>query len=350
MSELRHDPLTDRWVIISVERGARPIDAQLLEKKKSELCPFCPGNEDQTPVPEIYAVLKDGHTRHSVLDRNYIHSDWLIRVIPNKYPALQPEILLSREGIGIYDKISGIGAHEILIESPEHSVEIPLLPLQQVVIVFNTIKLRMNDLEKNHYFRYLSLYKNKGESAGASLGHPHWQLNALPITPSEVARELHTSQVHYEKKERCLICDILSQEIKSGGRMVETNETFAVLAPFSSRFAGELLIAPLPHFHCSSFPGIDDKTIEVLALVLRRTLARLMRGYNDSDYNIVLHTAPFFRQQKNDDGKTIEEDYHWHLHIFPRIAKIAGFELGNDCYINTVPPEDVAKTLREAAV
>ena len=350
MSELRHDPLTDRWVIISVERGARPIDTQPSEKKKSEFCPFCPGNEDQTPIPEIYAVLKDGHTRHSVLDRHYIHPNWLVRVIPNKYPALQPEVFLSREGIGIYDKISGLGAHEILIESPEHSVEIPLLPVQQVVVIFNTIKLRMNDLEKNHYFRYLSLYKNKGESAGASLEHPHWQLNALPITPSEVARELHTSKVHYDKKERCLICDILSQEIKSGERMVEANEAFVVLAPFSSRFAGELLIAPSPHFHCHSFPGIDDKTIEMLAPVLQRTLARLMRKYNDPDYNITLHTAPFFQRQKNDHGKTIEEDYHWHLHIFPRIAKIAGFELGNDCYINTVLPEDVAKTLREAAV
>ncbi len=352
MSEFRHDPLTDRWVVISPERAVRPFDSFRNSdyKDKPDPCPFCPGKEDKTPVPEIFAVLKNGEFRHSISDRSLINSDWLTRVVPNKYPVLKPEARLSRKGIGVFDKISGVGAHEIFIESQEHTAEISVLSLQQVIIILTTIRLRMNDLEKDSRFRYLSLYKNKGESAGASLEHPHWQLNALPIVPSEVVRELQTSKIRYDEKERCLICDILSQEIESSERVIEANEAFVVLAPFASRFAGELFIAPSPDSHHYSFLGADNQTIETLASVLQRTLTRLIKKYNDPDYNITLHTAPFFRRRKNNSGETIKEDYHWHFHILPRIGKIAGFEFGTDCFINTVPPEEVAQLLREAAV
>lgn len=352
MSELRHDPLTDRWVVISVERANRPVEtATAKEKKKSNFCPFCPGNEDKTPIPEIYAVLKGGLSRINTSNINLIkNSDWLTRVIPNKYPALQPEAVLKRKGIGVYDKMTGVGAHEIFIESREHDVKIHALPLQQIIIVFNAIKFRMNDLEKDPRFRYLSLFKNEGEDAGASLDHGHFQLSALPITPSEVARELNYCKNYFNDKERCLICDILSQEIDCGERIVEANEAFVVLAPFASRFAGELLVVPHPDMHHHNFPDINDKMIEILASVFQRTLARLVKKYDDPPYNITFHTAPFFRRRKKDNGETIHEDYHWHFHIMPRIGKIAGFELGNDCFINIFSPEEVAKLLREAAV
>lgn len=352
MSELRHDPLTDRWVIISTERGERPFDIERLPKKKKSFCPFCPGNESKTPIPEIYAILKNGSIREKVEDRDYIKPDWLVRVIPNKYPALQPYSKIIRRGVGVFDKINGIGAHEICIESPEHSIEIPELPFNQVVNILEVLKFRMNDLEKNSFFQYLSIFKNKGDDAGASLEHPHFQINAYPITPSEVARELNCCKDHYNKKIRCLVCDILSQEIDSGERIIEANEAFVVLSPFAARFPGELLIAPAPteetHNHC--FFSSDISIIKMLASVLQRTLIRLMRKYNDPDYNIYIHTAPFFRDQRNGHGATIKNDYHWHLHIMPRITKIAGNELANDCYINTVTPESVAKLLREAAV
>ncbi len=352
MSELRHDPLTDRWVVISTERASRPSEAAATkEKKKSEFCPFCPGNEDKTPIPEIYMVLKDGSHRSNTMDINIIkNSEWLVRVIPNKYPALQPETILKRKGVGVYDKISGAGAHEIFIESREHDIKIHTLPLQQVVTVLNVIKLRMSDLEKDPRFRYLSLFKNEGEDAGASLEHGHFQLTALPITPSEVARELNCCRDYFNNKERCLICDILSQEVECGERIVEANEAFMVLAPFASRFAGELFVAPSPEAHHHNFPDIDDKMIEALASVIQRTLARLSKKYDNPPYNITLHTAPFFRRKKKGNGETIQEDYHWHFHIMPRIGKIAGFELGNDCFINIFSPEEVAKLLREAAV
>lgn len=355
MSELRHDPLTDRWVIISPERGARPFDAfknGAYEDKKVDSCPFCPGNEDKTPLPEIFAILNNGQLRHSVSDRSLIKPDWSIRVIPNKYPALQPEAKLKRKGMGVFDKISGVGAHEICIESQDHGAEIPLLPVNQIITVLGVLKLRMKDLEKDPRFGYLSLFKNRGLDAGASLEHPHWQLNALPITPSEVSRELRSSEDHFSEKERCLICDILSQEIESNERIVEVNEAFVVLSPFASRFAGELFIAPVPDdSHNHSFPDSDDFAISMLASILQRTLLRLLRKYNDPSYNIVLHTAPIFRPTSRDARfLNIKEDYHWHVHIFPRIAKIAGFELGNDCFVNTVPPEEIARLLREAAV
>ncbi len=355
MSELRHDPLTDRWVIISPERSARPLDVfknGAYEDKKVDPCPFCPGNEDKTPLPEIFSVLNNGESRQSVSDRSLINSDWLTRVIPNKYPSLKPEGKLIRKGMGVFDKISGVGAHEICIESPDHNAEIPLLSVNQIITVLGVLKMRMKDLEKDRRFNYLSLFKNKGADAGASLEHPHWQLNALPITPSEVSRELRSSYDHFDEKERCLICDILSQEIESNERVIEVNEAFVVLSPFASRFAGELFIAPVPgDSHSHSFPDSDDFAISMLASILQRTMLRLLRKYNDPSYNVALHTAPIFRPASRDARLlTIKEDYHWHIHIFPRIAKIAGFELGNDCFVNTVPPEEVARLLREAAV
>lgn len=344
MSELRHDPLTDRWVIISTERAGRSSD------KKSSFCPFCSGNEDKTPLPEIYAVLKNNQIRQKVFEKERIKSDWLIRVVPNKFPALQLESSGKRKGDGIYDRIGGFGAHEIIIESQEHNLEIPSLALSQVILILKTLKLRMNDLAGDPRFRYLSVFKNKGEDAGASLEHPHLQLVALPITPSEVARELRCSRDHYDQKERCLICDILYQELEKGERIIESNEVLVVLSPLAARFKGEIFIAPSPDCHNHSFPDSDDATIETLASVLQRTLQRLVRKYNDPSYNIYLHTSPFWRKSKNGHGATIKDDYHWHLHIIPKLSKIAGFEFANDCFINTSTPEEVAKLLREAAV
>lgn len=351
MSELRHDPLTDRWVIISPERGVRPLDTlRTPDKSKTGFCPFCPGNEDKTPLPELYAVFKNGEIRREIDNREAIRSDWLVRVIPNKYPALQPIGGLKRKGIGVFDRMNGIGAHEICIESPEHEIDISMLPIDHIVLVLNSLKYRMIDLERDPRFRYLSLFKNKGGDAGASLEHSHWQLNALPITPSEIARELYCSKIHFNEKERCLICDILSQELESGERIVESNEAFVVMSPFAARFPAELFIAPAPDIHSESFLASDDDLIRALASVLQRTLLRIIHKYDDPPYNIVLHTAPFFRRRKNDHGETIKEDYHWHFHIIPRIAKIAGFEIGNDCNINTVLPEEAARLLREAAI
>ena len=351
MSELRRDPLTDRWVIISTERAARKNDTNESKKPKMGFCPFCPGNEDKTPLPEIYSVQKNGCSRHNVFDAEQIKkSDWRVRVVPNKFPALQIESPGKRKAEGLYDKMGGLGAHEVIIETTEHVSEIPDLPLHQVVLILNTLKLRMHDLERDIRFRYLSLFKNKGEDAGASLQHPHWQLTALPITPSEVARELRCCKAHYDEKERCLICDLLSYELEKGERIVESNEAFVVLAPFASRFAGELFIAPSPDAHYHDFTGADDKTMEMLAPVLQRSLTRLSRKFNDPPYNIYMHTSPFWRKPRNWHGETIKDDYHWHIHIEPRMGKIAGFELGNDCCINTASPESVAKLLREAAV
>jgi UDPglucose--hexose-1-phosphate uridylyltransferase len=358
MSVLRHDPLTDLWVIIAPERGTRPFDicSQQLEKSRSAFCPFCPGHEDQTPLPEIYAILKNGGSRRDTRDVDIMkNSNWDIRVVPNKFPALQVEVIPKKEAMGLYDQIDGFGAHEIIIEGQEH-IEIPYLSISQDILILKTVRDRMRDLEKNPKFRYLSLFKNKGDDAGASLLHPHWQLIGLPITPSGVARELKQCRDYYDVKDRCLICDILRQEIKSGERVVETNERFTVLAPFASRFAGELFISPVPDLHlpaeklyCHSFLETDDDLIEALASILQRTLLRLSKKYNDLPYNVKLHTSPFWQYGRNGRGESVKQDYHWHFHIYPRVDKIAGFEL-DDCYINVIPPENVARILREAAI
>jgi UDPglucose--hexose-1-phosphate uridylyltransferase len=350
MSELRHDPLTDRWVVISPERAGRPRDVPQSDKSKLTFCPFCPGNEDKTPTPEIFAVLENGSTRRDTVDPEQIRSDWRLRVIPNKFTALRLEDPLRRRGDGLYDKVGGFGAHEIVVEGRDHQCEIDSLPLEQVILILNILKLRMTDLEKDPRFRYLSVFKNKGNNAGASLEHPHFQLIGLPITPSEVARELRCSMEHYLEKDRCLICDILLQEMEKGERIIDGDESFVVLSPYAARFSGEIFIAPSPDEHSHSFPETDIRKIEKLAVILQRTLLRLKRKYNDPPYNIALHTAPFFNRKTDSNGESIKQDFHWHIHIFPRIHNIAGFELSNDCYINTYSPEAVAETLRGAEV
>jgi len=349
MSELRHDPLTDRWVVISPDRARRPT-----EGKQQSACPLCRGNEDKTP-PEIFAISESGPARKDFRGKDY--GNWIIRVVPNKFPSMgldSSDKRLGRRGLGLFDRMDGYGAHEVIIEcpGPEH-LEIADcgLPadIKRVENLFWLFKDRMRDLSLNTKLIFFLLFKNYGVEAGASLLHPHCQLNGMPIVPAEVAKELVLSRAHYEEKMRCLLCDIMEQELESGKRIVLESEHFVTFSPYASRFPGELLVAPKPTNHMHLFHNTPDGLIKELAKIFTDGLKKLKEVFKNPSYNWVLHTAPVRFGHKR-SGDTIEEDYHWHFHVLPRWAKIAGFEIGGGFFINSLSPEEASEFLRNVSI
>jgi UDPglucose--hexose-1-phosphate uridylyltransferase len=318
-------------VIIAAERRFRPRDFDAQRGTPAdgpELCPFCPGHESYTP-PEILAYRAPGTTANG--------PGWWTRVVANKFPALQIEGELERRGEGIYDRMNGIGAHEVIIESPDHSKELSELSVEDIERVLLAFRERMRDLKNDLRIRYILVFKNHGAGAGASLEHGHGQLIATPIIPKVVQEELDGALRHYRLKERCVYCDIVEQELREGRRLVREEDGFVAIAPFAPRFSFETWI--LPKRHQASFDETDTASLAALARILRDTLGRLRRALDKPNYNFLLHTSPCRESQL--------EHYHWHLEIFPKLAHVAGFEWGTGFYINTTPPEESAKYLRE---
>lgn len=336
MPELRKDPVVGRWVIISTERSRRPTHFATAERQKSgAFCPFDPGNEDKTP-PEVYAVRPQPGAPNT--------NGWTVRVVPNKFPALQIEGGLDRRGEGLYDRMNGVGAHEVIIESPDHGLDLVDLPPEHIRDVLLAYRERILDLSKDRRLRYVLIFKNHGAAAGATLEHTHSQLIATPIIPRFLQEELEGSRRYFELKERCVFCDIVHQEAENGNgnRVVTTTDGFIALEPFAPRFPFETWI--LPRRHDASFQSTGDPAREYLELatLLRDTLRRLNRALDRPPFNFVLHTAPV------SDGDL--EYYHWHFEIMPHLTHVAGFEMGSGFHINPTPPEDAAQYLRQIAV
>ncbi len=343
MSELRHDPIQKRWVIIATDRGKRPVTFAIEkeQEKPGAFCPFCEGNEGSTP-PEIWAFRNNGSDRDK--------PGWRVRVVPNKFPALEIEGDLDKRGVGIFDRLSGVGAHEVVIESPNHSLTMPETPADHLCLVFRTAQDRLNDLLHDKRFKYVLIFKNHGAVAGASLPHPHLQIIATPVTPRTVALELESARNHFAAKERCLYCDIIRQEIETGDRIVAKNDAFVALAPYASRFPFEMMIAPLAHHH--SFAEVTPREMVSFVSIVQDVLKRLKVGLNDPPYNFMFHTAPNTQTEPRRPNywATINHDFHWHLEILPRLTKVAGFEWGTGFYINPTPPEVAASFLREVQI
>lgn len=332
MPELRKDPISGRWVIISVERGKRPTDfiSPSQKRKAGVFCPFCPGNEHTTP-PEIIAFRPASTPPNS--------SGWTLRVLPNKFPALQIHGDLNKRGEGVFDMMNGIGAHEVIIETPDHQLSLATIPQRAVEDVLWAYYFRLIDLKKDVRFKYVLIFKNEGEVAGASLEHSHSQLIALPIVPKTVREEMESSKKYYDSKERCIFCDIINQELESGKRIIYENDRYVALSPFAPRDPFETWI--LPKRHESSFYP-PDKSFASLAEILQRILRQIDRVLDVPPYNFILHTSPFKEE--------INDYYHWHLEILPRLTRRAGFEWGSGFFINPTPPEEATKFLREAKI
>jgi len=332
LPELRKDPITGRWVIIATDRGKRPSDfVKETVQIKGGFCPFCYGNEDKTP-PEILCYRSDGGGRNS--------PGWNLRVVSNKFPALGIEGNLNRQGEGLFDKMNGIGAHEVIIETPDHQATLATISEQAVEDVFWAFRDRMLDLKKDRRLRYILIFKNHGEAAGASIEHSHSQLIALPIVPKLVREEIDGSKAHFSFKERCVYCDIIRQELDSGSRVIDENQDFVIIAPYAPRFPFETWILPKTHDAC--FENAQKREYQNLSKILRTILLKVDRVLDYPAYNLVIHTSPIV--------ETINDFYHWHIEVMPKLSKIAGFEWGTGFYINPVPPEDAAKFLREASL
>lgn len=332
MSELRKDPVTGRWVIISSERGRRPSDFQEAPpKRKGGFCPFCAGNERFTP-PEILAYREPGTPPNS--------AGWSLRVVPNKFPALKIEGNLDKTGIGLFDKMNGIGAHEVIIENPSHEMTMTKLPERKIEDILWAYRDRVIDLKKDPRFQSILIFKNEGEAAGASLEHSHSQLIALPIIPRQVSEEIEGARLYYNYKERCIYCDIIRQEMYAEERTVAENEHFLAITPFAARFPFETWIIPKTHNAC--FDESQPWEYSSLARILKNVLQRLDKVLNIPPYNYIIHTCPLRSQMR--------EFYHWHLELMPKLIRIAGFEWGSGFYINPTSPEEAAKFLREAKV
>ncbi len=333
MPELRKDPITGRWVIIATDRAKRPTDfiRERVQIRGSGFCPFCHGNESKTP-PEILAYRSDGSPRDT--------PGWTLRVVANKFPALGIEGSLDRQGEGLYDKMHGIGAHEVIIETPDHQMTLATLPVARLEDALWAYRDRILDLKKDPRFKYMLIFKNHGDAAGASLEHTHSQLIALPVVPKRVREEVDGAREHYNLKERCIFCDIIRQEIESELRVIAENPDFIVLSPFAPRFPFEMWI--IPRTHQAVFEQSQKREFEHLAAILKDMLMRLDKVLDYPAYNYIIHTSPV--------SESTGDYYHWHLEIMPKLTKVAGFEWGTGFYINPTPPEESAKFLREAAV
>ena len=331
MPELRRDPVVGRWVIISTERSRRPSDfiSKPPERRRGP-CVFCAGQESRTP-DEVWARRPAASGPNS--------PGWLVRVVPNKFPALRIEGELEPAGEGIFDRMNGVGAHEVVIEAPEHDARIEQLPVSHLAEVLRAYRERILDLAKDPRLEYVMVFKNQGESAGASLEHAHSQLIATPIVPMMVDEELAGGLQHFRIKHRCIWCDIIRQERRVGGRVVLEQGGLIALAPFAPRFPFETWILPVGHR--SAYEETPAGEFLPLAALLSEVLRRMSQTLGDPPYNLMLHSAPL-------RAKALDH-FHWHLEIIPILTRVAGFEWGTGFFINPTPPEEAARYLRECA-
>lgn len=327
MPELRKDYVTDTWVVISPARSKRPGDFRIRSTPTDpEKCPFCYGHEPMTP-PELLAYRREGPPNSP---------GWWIRCVPNKFPALTIEGEVHRRVNQLFHSVSGVGAHEIIVESPEHDGHLANFSDFQVQEVITAYKQRYLDLIRDKRFKYILIFKNHGERAGASISHPHSQLIATPIVPRRIMEEVNAVHRFYETTGgSCLYCEIVETELEEGTRVVAENEAFLALSPYAARFPFETWI--LPKVHEMAFEDLADGERTPLARMTKDVLGRMHRLLDDPPFNYYIHTAPCDRKEMR---------YHWHLEITPRLTEIAGFERGTGFYINPVVPEDAAALLR----
>ena len=312
MPELRKDPVTGRWVIISTERRKRPSDFRLENRpfEPAAFCPFCEGNEKFTPR-EVLCYRRGGGANGP---------GWDVRVVPNKFPALEVEGTLDRQGEGLFDKMSGVGAHEVIIETPEHGQSLATLPVVAIERVLWAFRERVLDLKQDTRFKSILIFKNHGISAGAALEHPHSQLIALPIIPRTMRDEVAGARAHFDLKDRCVFCDIVRQEQDSRTRVISENAEFLAVSPYAPRFAFETWL--LPKRHGSAFEDAARHEYESLARMLKEILQRMNRALLSPPYNLIIHSAPF-------QTPGLEPVYHWHVGDHAEADEGGGVRVGD---------------------
>lgn len=332
MSYLRFDESTLDWVIFAPLRARRPHELRRQGPEPAEPldaaehCPFCPGNERWTPQ-EISAERPAGAAV----------GDWQVRVVPNKFPALTIEAdVRHQDDTEGFRSMGGCGAHEVVIESREHSRPLAEQPVDQVERVLRTVQWRSRDLLRDKRFQTIVAFKNHGESAGTSLRHPHWQVIATPVVPRLLRQKHAVATDYFDRTGHCLYCVMLERELAANRRILAANDDFAAVLPYASHVAFEMWI--LPRHHLSSFSFEESGRLRPLAELLKTILMKLHRGLDNPDFNLTIDTAP--------RGDELKEYFLWHMRILPRLTTPAGFELGSGMSINTVLPEEATEYLR----
>lgn len=328
MSEWRVDPVTGQWTLVAddlplarrdfvLDGGSRPLDVP---------CPLCEGRE-ATAGREIFAVRNEGPPDTP---------GWQLRVVPNRVPALRVEAGAVGAQDGLLLHRPGLGAHEVVVESPHHDRTWYTMTADELALVFRAWRARMADLRHDARLRAALAFKNHGAEAGARLVHPHSQVMAMPRVPPHLTHEVEASHRHHDATGRCLLCDLVAQERGSGLRIVADSATHVALAPYASRVPFETWVVPVGHG--ARFDEAPDDAIEALAVAVSRLLDRMAVALESPAFNAVLHSAPF---DEPGDGA-----YHWHLEVLPRVLRPGGFDLGSGVPVNPVAPEKAARVLR----
>ena len=328
MSEFRKDAASDHWVIMAPNRALRPEQfAPDSGERAPQRCPFCRGHEADTPA----AVATYG--RHGEPADN---STWRVRVVQNKYPALEVDARPLTINSALYEIGPGFGVHEVIVEAPDHILSFGELDEPQAELVFLAYRDRLLNLRSNPRVAYGQLFKNSGSAAGASLEHTHSQLIGTPIIPTQIQAELSRSQSFFERHGQCVFCAMIEEELSAGARVVFESDTIVAFCPFASQFPYEVWI--LPKRHEGSFELVEYSEVRELARTARTTVRCVEFALNNPAFNFLIHTSPFCPSPVS--------YFHWHLEFSPRLTKTAGFEWGAGDYINTVSPEDAARRLR----
>ncbi len=335
MPELRQNPATKEWVIIATERSRRPEEFQISKEGEAQnskyLCPFCEGNESLTPN-EIFAYRTYGTKPDT--------PGWWIRVVPNKFPALEPTGTINRTlSESFFRLMDGVGSHEIVVEGTDHNRSMATMEQKQVEEIFLAYKERYTILKKDPRFEMILIFKNHGREAGTSIKHSHSQIIAGPVTPNHIRHYIEESMRFFDDNGKCVYCVILEKEL-SNSRVIMQTDNFIAFVPFAARSPFEITV--MPKKHDSAYGHITDAAAKELGYVMRQTLAKIYKGLNDPAYNFMILSAPCHEEDL--------EYFHWYIQIIPRVAAVAGFEMGTGIYINTVIPEEAAKFLREIKI
>lgn len=330
MPELRQNFMTKEWVVIATERAKRPDQMAVHRQAKaavsfSQNCPFCPGHESQTP-PEILR-LPDGDA-------------WKARVVPNKFSALSPDVKPERTIRRSLRSLNGFGVHDVIVETPDHSLAMAQMADSHVADILRIYKARYDELSLDPRIAQVTIFKNHGTDAGTSLEHPHSQLIATPVISHQVRQRFQEALRHFDDFGCCMFCQMIDEELQEKQRVVLESEHFVAVELFAS--PSPFFTHIYPRRHMASFGDISSKEIVDLGRVLRTMLAKLYFGLENPDFNFTIRTAP---------AECVGVRYfHWYMSIIPRLTRTAGFELGSGMFINTVIPESAAAFLREVKV
>lgn len=326
MAELRREPVTRMWVVVTNENPKGPSDYLPFKPPyhfpdPEGPCPFCPGNEKMTPR-ETFSLSR-GKGR------------WLVRVVPNKSPFFHIEGDYDRRPEGMYDIMEAIGAHEIVVEAPDHDQSLASMEPGQIEKILLAYRERLIDLQKDQRFQQFLILKNH---PGVFNRHPHSHIMAMPVIPRRIDEEIWGTLDYYQRKERCIFCDIIKEEISTKKRVVLETVHFLIFLPFASRYPFEAWI--IPKVHSPDFHGIREEEIADLSVAIQSLFYSFFKLLSDPPYSLTFHTSPV-------RDRYHRREYHWHIETRLRIGLREGFEWGTGFFVNPTPPEDAARFLRE---